>query len=135
MALIKIDWKPNAKKLRQFGIGILIFTAVMGGHMLWRGRPAARIVLPAGLLLGALTLASPAAGRRIYTLWMSVALVIGTIVSTGALAVIYYLIVTPLGLLLRARGRDSMGLARNDGPTCWTPIEQPANKSYYERLF
>ena len=135
MSLIKVDWNPNQKKLRQFGVGILIFAAVMGGHMLWRGRPAGRIVLPAGLVLGVITLAWPAAGRRIYTVWMSLALVIGTVVSTVALAAIYYLIVTPLGLVLRARGRDSLGLVRKEGPSYWTPIEQPADKTYYERLF
>lgn len=135
MALIKVDWNPNPKKLRQFGVGILIFAAVMGGLMLWRERPAGRIVLPTGFILGALTLAWPAAGRRIYTVWMSVALVIGTVVSTLAMAVTYYLIVTPLGLMLRIRGRDSLALRRKEGPSYWTPIEQPADTTYYERLF
>ena len=135
MSLIKVDWTPDAKKLRQFGIGVLIFTAAVGGHMLWRGRPAAHIVLPMGSILGAITLAWPAAGQRIYTVWMSIALVIGTIVSTLAMAATYYLIVTPLGLLLRARGRDSLNLTRKPGPSYWIPIEQPADKTYYERLF
>ncbi len=135
MALIRVDWNPTPTKLRQFGIGVLIFTAAMGGLMLWRGRPAGRIVLPAGFVLGAITLAWPAAGRRIYTAWMSAAFVIGTVVSTVALAAIYYLIVTPLALVLRARGRDCLALTRKHGPSYWIPMEDTVDQSRFERLF
>lgn len=135
MSLMRIDWNPDLKKLRQFGAGLLLLGVVAGGLLLRRGRPAGLVVLPVGLVLGTVVLAWPAAGRRIYKAWMAAAFVAGTIVSTAALAFIYYLVVTPLGLVLRACGRDALGRAKKSVPSYWTPLEAPADESYYERLF
>lgn len=135
MALLKIDWNPGTRAIRQFGLGIVLFAFLVGGVLLWRGKPAGGDVIAAGVVLGLLTAAVPALGRWVYKIWMGFAFLMGTATSTLLLAIFYYGVITPLGLLLRLGGRDALRLKKPAGDTYWTPLEMPKDKSYYERLF
>jgi hypothetical protein len=128
MALLRIDWKPAPRKVREFGLILLALSAVAA----WRGSRLA----PAGLVLGALATALPgSAGLRIYKAWMGVAFVVGSVVSPLILGAVFYGLVTPLGLVMRLLGRDALRLKRPEGPSYWTDMAMPDDKSYYERLF
>ena len=135
MALVEIDWEPSPRKLRQFGVGLLVFAAVLGALLLRRGRPAGNWVLGIGAALGLLTLAAPAAGRWVYKAWMSVAFVMGTAMSWLLLALLYYGVLTPLAVVFRLLGRDELRLRQAKGDSYWTPIAMPEDKSSFERLF
>ena len=50
----------------------------------------------------------PVFARKVYLGWMLAALPIGWSISHGLLAVLYYMIVTPIGLIMRIVGRDPM---------------------------
>jgi hypothetical protein len=81
------------------------------------GLPAA-VTLPAGLMpvailglgvaAGLLILAAPQVGRRVYTGWMLAAVPIGWTITHVVLGLVYYLVVTPVGLLMRLVGYDPM---------------------------
>lgn len=134
--MIEIDKDPSAKKIREFGWGLFVFGALLAGLSWWRGRHAeAFVVLPVCAVLGVLTLASARAGKAIYRGWTAVASVIGGVVSVAAMAVAYYLVLTPVALLLRATGRDALRLRRPSEGSCWGPLSVPDEKSYFERLF
>ncbi len=49
---------------------------------------------------------------------------IGFVVSTIALAIMFYLVFTPLGLGMRLFGRDPLRLKQRDTASQWTPYEQ-----------
>jgi hypothetical protein len=136
MSIVKINWDPDAKALRQFGIGILLFGALLGGISWYKGYPAAaKAIWGACAVLGSLTLLSQTLGKAIYRGWMSVALVIGTVVSTLALGVVYYLILTPMGIAGRIIGRDPLRLKKHGTSSYFTPLAIPADKAYFRRLF
>jgi ABC-type uncharacterized transport system permease subunit len=60
-------------------------------------------------VLGALAVwALPAFGRRLYVGWMVAAVPVGWTISHLVLGLVYYLVLTPTGLLLRLVGRDPM---------------------------
>jgi hypothetical protein len=44
----------------------------------------------------------------IYRFWMGLGLVLGLVVGTALLFVLFYLVVTPVGLLQRAFGEDPL---------------------------
>jgi hypothetical protein len=49
--------------------------------------------------------------------------VVGTLIGTLALAVVYFLVVTPLGLAARVAGRDRLGLrCPPAGASLWQPL-------------
>ena len=125
MALIKVDWNPSERKIRQFGLILTVLSILFG-----------RAATPAGIVLGLLAVVLPgSAGLWIYKAWMGVAFVIGSILSPIILGLIYFGLFTPLALIMRLIGRDALRLQRPTTDTYWTPMNMPDDKSYYERLF
>ena len=134
MSLMRVDWNPSDKKVRQFGALLAAFAALSGWSMMRHGRPAGPGVLKAGVALGLACALIPPLGRRVYKVWMAAAFVIGTPASYVLLAFTYYVVLTPLALFFRLRGRDVLRLSKPVGETYWTPVV-PAAPEDYERLF
>jgi hypothetical protein len=123
VSLVTLNRNPSGRELRWFGLLLGLFLAV-AGHALCR-----RLRLPA-LAPGAWALAAavtatyyalPALRRRIYLGWTYLTYPIGATVSWGVLSVVYFGVVTPVGLLLRLAGRDPLQRALERGrPSYWT---------------
>ena len=87
---------------------------------------------------GGFALLSAGTGTRLglpaYWAWMAFVWTIGTVIGTMALAGVFFLVVTPLGLVARLSGRDRLGLARPPaGRSLWQPL--PAVAHDPERQF
>lgn len=134
--MITIDWNPSPRQLRQFawiapvGFALVGWTVHrMGGALWW---PIAGLAL--GLVLLVLGLARPLALRPIYVLFMALAAPIGWVLSNLLVAIFYFLLITPLGLLFRLIGRDPLAVRRQSSRTAWT--ERPASRdpgTYYRQ--
>ena len=141
MALIRIDWNPSERKVRQFGLGLAIFSLLLACWSAWKGHGGFAApqtwrawVIPA--VLGLLCAALPGPlGRPVYRAWMGVSWVIGTAVSEVLMALLFYGMLTPLALISRAIGRDALRLKRPAGESYWTTLTIPKDKSYLRRLF
>ena len=79
----------------------------------------------------------PRAGRQIYVGWMLAGVPIGWTLSHGVLAIVYYVVVTPIGLLMRLFGRDPMQrrLDRSGDGSYWIERPPQADTSRYFRQF
>ena len=110
MALVKVNWHPSLKELRLFAALELIFFAIVGWFVAFRySSPLAAIAISAiGAAIGVMGLLAPRAIRPVYVVWMAAALPIGWLVSHAAMAGIFFLVITPIGLMMRACGRDPM---------------------------
>lgn len=124
-------------KIRQFG---LLFTVIGIGliGLLYVPRDyAAGLIILLVTLFFAIGIEVTRLLRPLYRVWMGLALVIGAIVSTVLLSVIYYLLMTPIGLLMRLFGKDPM--SRNIDPSAksyWVVREKESNiKERLEQLF
>ena len=87
------------------------------------------------LLLGTVY---PKSLRLVYLGWMSLALILGLVVSTILLTLFFYLVITPMGLIARLAGKDFLSLKLNPAKSSyWIQREQPAerNPSEYERQY
>ena len=81
-------------------------------------------------------LLSAAAAKSLYSGWMRAAVPLGWTFSHILLAAIYYLLFTPLGLLMRARGHDPMQRSIDrTATTYWTPRPKSPAPSRYFRQF
>ncbi len=132
--MIKIDWDPPPKTLRFFGAGLVIIGIVFGLLSYRRGGHYGVWAFAALALLGILITAWPKAGKPVYKAWMSVAFVIGTVISTVILAALYFCVFTPLALAFKIVGRDALKI-KWDKASQWRPIKGPEGKDYFERLF
>jgi hypothetical protein len=89
----------------------------------------------AGAVVGLLGLTGTAAALPVYWAWMSVAFVMGNIVSRIVLVLVYFGVVTPMGLIMRIVGRDRLGLRSRSESSYWHDLETDKDPSRYERQF
>jgi hypothetical protein len=137
-----VDWKdviarPKPKVLRQFAGLWLIFFGGLAGVRVWHGHADAAAMGLAALavVIGALGLIRPQAVRFIYTGWMIAAFPIGWTVSQIMLAVLYFVVFTPVALVFRLMGRDSLKLRRPGRASYWTVKPRAAKAEDYFRQF
>lgn len=112
--------------------------AALGGWWLWRGKfaLAAAILLGGGLLLVTLGALSPRALTLPYRLWMGLAERLSRVVTFVVLAVVYYLVVTPIGLVKRAAGWDPLERRAAAAASYWRPYgARQRDPRHYDKMF
>jgi len=133
-----IPFNPSRKVLRQFAALGMVFFLVFGT---WKVLFSNQLLLGLSLeivavLIGLAGLVRPALLRRIFIAWMVVAFPIGWIISQIILAVLYFLVLTPVAWILRLRGRDLLG--RTPTPervSYWEPKQSPLDPRSYFRQY
>jgi hypothetical protein len=90
-----------------------------------------------GALLILSGLAAPRALKPIYIAWMSLAIVLGFVVSGVVLILFFLLVITPIGLAARCLGNDFLSLKLDRAAASyWTPRKHPPKSpAEYERQF
>ena len=138
MALLEINRNPSRRDLAWFGAVLLLFFTVIGaiaGRSL-ASDVARNVLWGAGAGLALVYYAVPALRRPMFVGWMYAAYPLGFIVSHLLLGLVYFGVVTPIGLLMRAVGHDPMA-RRFDrtAPTYWIAREQVHDVRRYFRQF
>ena len=138
MAIIEINRNPSPRELRWFGFLFALFFAVVGSvaRWSWQAPAAATTIWGVAAVVIILYVALPSVRRPLYLAWMFAAFPIGWVVSHTLLAIVYYLIMTPIGLVLRWCGVDPLERAIDrNRPTYWVARDQVKDKSRYFRQF
>lgn len=101
--------------------------AVLGAVARWRGHPTSSAVLIGlGLALLAGGLLFPARLGPVYRGWMGLAVAISKVTTPIIMGIIYFLVVTPSGVLLRLFGHRPLVRPRG-ATTYWISRTDPAN--------
>jgi hypothetical protein len=129
-----IPFRPAQKALRQFAGAWLVFFFAFGLHQYFaRGHQSAGIALMVlALVIGVVGLVWPAAVRWLFVSWMVLAFPIGWLVSQFMLLLMFFVLIAPVALLFRLRGRDP--LHRKPAPgrgSFWLPKETPRDVRRY----
>jgi len=129
--------KSGKRELRKFGIVVGIVLGLLGVLFLWRGKDTYSyfLILSAAFLI--LGLAVPILLKPIHKVWMTLAELLGWLMTRVILSVLFYLVVTPIGLLARLSGKDFLDskFDRNAN-SYWIPKGTVKfEKSNYERQF
>ncbi len=107
--------------LRKFGITMTVALVLIGALLLWRDKSYyvySFVIAGAFLSLG---LAAPALLKPVYTAWMRLAIVLGEVMSTLILMVLFYAVMTPLALILGLCGKTPLSIRfqRDSSQTYW----------------
>jgi hypothetical protein len=149
MSVVKIDWTPDKAGYRKFGIAVFVGFTIIGalvwlfggslsatretGRFVWGSLPWFTLI-PAAVLL--LSLTAPKACRPLYLVWMGFAFVMGTVVSTVLLAIIYWVVFGGIATIFRLRRRDRMALREPArGFSGWSEIAAAPAREQYQRQF
>ncbi len=139
MALIELNVDPSRRDLRIFG-GILFpgFFALLGA-ILWKvtgSLPVAAAVWGTAFCVTMIMLIYFPATRIVYLGWMYAAYPIGWTVSHAMMAIAYYLMLTPLGIVMRTVRKDPLGQKIDKADkSYWTPRKPAESIDQYFRQF
>ena len=104
---------------------------------LYRGRTTVVMIFAA--IGGALLVAGlfvPAAARGFHKAWMRLAVLLGQINSRVLLTLVYYLVVTPYGIVTRLVGRDPLRRRGASAESYWVERKTTRQaREQFERLF
>ena len=98
----------SSEEIRKFGLVIAIALGVVGSFVYYKSGSfnVPQWLWGIGLLFLILGFILPSVLRPIYKIWMLFAFFIGGIVSRVILTVLFYVVLTPTGLVLRLFGKD-----------------------------
>lgn len=123
--------------IRKFAFLVGGVLLALGALALWKSHEWGYYVLGVAALLIILGALAPPVLKPVYYVWMSLALVMGMIMTTLILGILFYLVITPMGLMMRLFGRDPMH--RHYGPASqtsyWIPRKEPEGELEYDRQF
>jgi hypothetical protein len=119
VALVELNLNPDKRQLRTFGlIGLVVFGALAGwawhaGTLLGfqLGQTQATATYALGALAGACGLFSavfPQGNKPLFVTLSVVTMPIGFVLSHLIMLAMFFLVMTPIGLLLRLSGRDPL---------------------------
>jgi hypothetical protein len=137
--MLDVNFNPTRRDLRHFAlIWLPIFAAGAGGLILYRGGawtlPA--VLWGVALAVAAAGLINPDLVRPLFVGWLAAAYPIGWTISHLVLALTFYVVVTPIGLLLRLLGRDPLARRRHGSPgSYWIPHQPSKDPASYFKQF
>jgi hypothetical protein len=120
---------------RRFGVTLGTAFLAVAAIGAWRGHRG--LALAAGALavaLGLAALVAPAGLLPVRAGWMRFALVLSRVTTPVVMGALYFLVITPVGLLLRAAGRNPLTRS-GSGSTLWVERAPSARRSDLRRQF
>jgi hypothetical protein len=138
MAMIEINRNPSRRELLWFGLLFLLFFGIVGGLSYWKfnAQEVAFWIWSCAAAVAGLHFILPPLRRPLYLAWMYAAFPIGFVVSYVVLAAIYYLVITPIGLIMRLAGRDSMNRRFDaEAESYWSARDGADDQGRYFRQF
>ena len=124
--------------LRRFGLTVGGAFALLALASWWRGHVLPpRMLASAGALLAGPGLLAPAALAPVRRIWMRSATLLGELNGRIILTALFYLVIAPVGFVLRHLVRDPLDRSLTDGKTSnWVRREPgPVERERYEQQF
>lgn len=123
---------------RDFGLLVGALVLAFGLWWMHRGKfPGVRPWFVAGgALLTIFGVLWPRALALPYRAWMGLAEVLSKVVTTLVLFLVFYFVVTPIGLFKRLRGWDPLGRRTAPADSYWVPYpERQHDPRHFEKMY
>ncbi len=98
--------KSGIRELREFGVVMGAILIVFADVAMLRGKAFGPYVLGIGLVFALLGLMAPAILKPLQKAWMGLGIVLGFFASRIILSIIFFGVITPIGLLMKLSGKD-----------------------------
>jgi hypothetical protein len=130
--------RTEAQEARRFGWILPIVLGVIAGVTYWRGNPtAAKVLVGIGVAALAASVLVPALWLRFFKLWMKLAEAMGFVMTRVLLGAFFFIILTPVGLVMRLFGRDALHTSFRDGKATYWIDKEPveATRDRYQKQY
>ena len=129
--------RSERTQIRNFSIVMAVAFLVMGFILFFRQKPEFLLLWLTGVAFLATGMIRPVWLRFLYVPWMKLGMIMSWVNTRLILGIIYYGLVTPIGLVMRLCGADPLHRAGSKhAASYWIPRPQKTfEKSDYERLY
>jgi hypothetical protein len=129
--------KSSKSDLRKFGLSVGIVLGLLGGALWWKGRDSYPYFLVVAAFLVSSGMIFPSVLKPLQKVWMTFAVVMGWIMTRVILTVAFYMVITPVGMILRILGKDFLNRSfEKDASTYWVAkSDEVSSKNTYEKQF
>jgi len=132
----RMSQPPTTKDLRQFGLLVGGVFAVIGlWPLVFRSEPLRLWAMLLGSLLIVLGAVVPQSLKQVHSGWMKIGHVLGAINTRIILGIIYYLLIPPMGLVMRLMGKDPMHRTLAKETTTYRVVRAPRPPQHMRNQF
>jgi len=129
----------DTRGLRQFGLMLAGVLVLIPGVLLpwinqWQMLPNFYWIGGA-LIIAIWALTAPDSMRGLYRGWMRVAMLIGNVINFIVLAIVFYLVIFPMGAIMRLMGKDPLHRTLDCDAKSYRVISKVAPTNHVERPF
>jgi Saxitoxin biosynthesis operon protein SxtJ len=131
-----VNQVSGTKELRSFGLLVGgVFSVIGVWPMLFRGEPLRLWAVGTGGLLIFLGGILPRALAPIHTGWMWIGHILGWINTRILLGIVFYGLITPIGMVFRLMGKDIMRQAFSEESSTYRMVRQSRPRSHMKFQF
>ncbi len=102
--------KESKKDLRKFGLTVGIVLLAIAGLLLWKGKASYPVFGIIGGLLVIAGLLFPIILRPLNKVWMTLAILMGWVMTRVILTILFFIVLTPLKFIAKLFGKDFLDL-------------------------
>ena len=112
---------------RTFGLVFIGIFLIAAGYAWHKGFSAVWVEVFLGLALAFLicTLAAPKVLRPLNKAWYQLGLILGRFVSPVVLGILFFIVITPVAIVMRLAGRDALLLKKRNIDSYWIGRQPP----------
>ena len=128
--------KSSRKDLKNFGITIGFIILIIGAFLFVKEKDSFIYFFSTGSILIILGGITPVILKPIYKVWMIFAVIIGWIMTRVILSVLFFSIITIIGLFTRLIGKDFLNLKSKSNESYWNirNKERELNQDYEKQF-
>ena len=113
---------------KSFGLVFFIFFLIVSFYPLLNGEDIRKWSLVFSVIFLVLGLANSKILNPLNKLWFKFGILLGKFISPLIMGMIFFLVVTPIGLIMRAFGKDLLNLKYNKDKSYWIKKSGPKSK-------
>ena len=102
--------RTDNKAIRDFGILIGIILLIIAGILFYKERESYELIIFFGIAFIGLGLGKPIILKPFYLVWMNFAVVLGWLMTRLILGLLFFVVVSPIGLISRLFGKEFLEL-------------------------
>jgi len=127
--------EPSQKQLSQFGYGAAVICAAVAAFGFYKQSPHAQWWLVGAVLSVALTLFARKALALIFRIWMTIGATLGWINLHILMALLLYLVFTPIRLIQKIFSRDLLDRKIEKDRNSYLSERKPLTPDHFDRMF
>ena len=129
--------KTGKKDIRSFGITFGIIFLIIAGFLYYQEKDSFQLFIYLAGSFSSLGIILPIILKPFYMIWMIFAVILGWFMTKVILSLLFFLVVTPIGLVLKIMGKDLLELKKQEVQgSYWNMRESKKEQNQnYEKQF